>query len=56
MNSFIVDLKQDYQGKTVMIIGHRATQYGLETLIKGIPLAEAVTAPWKGQPGWRYEV
>lgn len=54
MKSFLDELKRDYDGKTVMIIGHRATQYGLEHWIKGVSLPEAVTAPWKWQPGWVY--
>lgn len=56
MKSFLQDLLKDYDGKTVMIVGHRATQYGLEKWIKGIPLKEAVLAPWQWQPGWRYEL
>ena len=48
------ELKEGYEGKTVMIIGHRATQYGLEHWIKGIDIGEAVEAPWKWQPGWIY--
>jgi broad specificity phosphatase PhoE len=54
MKKFLLDLLRDYNGKKVMIIGHRATQYGLEHWLKNIPLKEAVTAPWKWQPGWRY--
>jgi broad specificity phosphatase PhoE len=56
MRSFLGDLLRDYDGKRVMVIGHRATQYGLEHWIKGVPLEEAVVAPWKWQPGWRYEL
>lgn len=55
MKSFLADLLKNYNGKKIVIIGHRATQYGLEYWIKGIPLKEAVTAPWKWQPGWVYE-
>ena len=40
----------------IIIIGHRATQYGLEHFINNVPILEAVTAPWKWQPGWVYEV
>ncbi|MDO8512625.1 MAG: histidine phosphatase family protein [bacterium] len=54
MKSFLADLKRDYEGKKVMIIGHRATQYGLEYWIKGVSLLDAVVAPWKWQPGWKY--
>lgn len=56
MKSFLTDLLKDFGHKRVMIIGHRATQYGLEHWINHIPIQEAVTAPWKWQPGWTYEL
>ena len=56
MKNFLNDLIRDYDGKTVMIIGHRATQYGLEHWIKNIPIDEIINAPWKWQPGWTYEL
>lgn len=56
MKDFLKDLLARYDGKTVMIIGHRATQYGLEHWIQGINLYKAVTAPWQWQPGWLYEL
>jgi hypothetical protein len=37
-----------------MIVGHRATQYGLDQWIRDLKLEEAVLAPWRWQPGWRY--
>lgn len=54
MRSFLEDLLKNYDGKKVMIIGHRATQYGLEHWIKKVSLGETVAAPWKWQPGWIY--
>ncbi len=54
MRSFLQDLLKDYDGKTVMIIGHRATQYGLEHWIKGLPLKDIIVIPFKWQPGWTY--
>jgi broad specificity phosphatase PhoE len=56
MKSFLQDLHKNYEGKRVMIIGHRATQYGLEHWLKGVSLLEAVTAPWQWQPGWEYKL
>ena len=56
MKSFLTDLLKNYSDKRVMIIGHRATQYGLEHWIKGVPVKDAVTAPWQWQPGWTYEL
>lgn len=54
MKSFLEDLLKNYDGKKIMIIGHRATQYGLEHWINGVPLREAVTGPWQWQAGWTY--
>jgi alpha-ribazole phosphatase/probable phosphoglycerate mutase len=54
MGQFLQDLLKNYDGQKVMIIGHRATQYGLEHWINGVSVKDAVTAPWKWQPGWTY--
>ncbi len=54
MGDFIEYLLIHYEGKRVMIIGHRATQYGLEHWIKKVSLKDAIMAPWKWQPGWTY--
>ncbi len=54
MKSFLVDLLKNYEGKRVMIIGHRATQYGFEHLINGISLEQLTSSHFKWQPGWEY--
>lgn len=54
MKSFLDELRKSYDGKRVMIVGHRATQYGLEHWILGKPLEEVIPAPWAWQPGWTY--
>lgn len=56
IKSFLEDLLKNYDGKRVMIIGHRATQYGIENVINGKSLEELVGAPFKWQPGWTYEL
>ena len=56
VKSFLQDLLKNYNGKRVMIVGHRATQYGLEHWIKKLPLEQIIPAPWKWQPGWEYEL
>jgi broad specificity phosphatase PhoE len=53
---WISDVRQTYAGRTVLVIGHRATFYAFQNLIAGFPLAEAITAPWSWQPGWTYTV
>ena len=56
VKSFLQDLLKNYNGKRVMIVGHRATQYGLEHWIKKLSLEQVIPAPWKWQPGWEYRL
>ena len=56
MKSFLQDLINRYDGKKVLIIGHRATQYGLDNLINGEDLHHAVVKSWQWQPGWIYKL
>jgi len=56
MKAFLDYVASKHTDQTIMVIGHRATQYGLEHWIKGVPVRDCITAPWKWQPGWRYEV
>lgn len=54
MTDFLRELQNNFQGKKVLIIGHRATQYALENLVHGTSLSKAVTDHWAWQPGWEY--
>jgi broad specificity phosphatase PhoE len=45
-----------FAGQTILVIGHRATFHAFEHLLRGIPLAEVIAAPWRWQPGWDYDV
>lgn len=56
MKEFLKELLKKYDGKRVMIIGHRATQYGLDHIINGVPMLQLVTTHFKWQPEWRYEL
>lgn len=56
MAEFLDDLKVSHAGKTIMVVGHRATQYGLEEHCEGKKLVDVVLAPWKWRPGWEYEI
>ncbi len=57
MKEFLNDvIRQREDDEVFMVIGHRATQYGLEHNLKGVPISEAVGAPWTWQPGWQYEI
>ena len=50
------EIHRQHDGGCVLIVGHRATQYGLEHWLKGVPLADAVQASWAWQPGWVYRL
>ncbi len=56
VKDFLDWLIQNFDGKTVIIIGHRATQYGLEHWLNGKDLKTCVTEPWAYQPGWEYRL
>jgi broad specificity phosphatase PhoE len=50
------EIRANWPGSWVLVIGHRATHYALDHLVDGVPLADAVTAPFTWQPGWTYRV
>ena len=58
MKSFIYDLKEHYDGKTVGIVAHRAPQLALEVITKNITWEEAIENDWRKikawKPGWTY--
>jgi len=55
-HSFYKELKEKYSDKTVLVVGHRATQFGLDTLVGGNTLEECLSVPFKWQPYWEYEL
>jgi 2,3-bisphosphoglycerate-dependent phosphoglycerate mutase len=56
VSSWLADARTAYPGRTVLVIGHRATFYAFEHLLRGVPLEQAIGAPWSWQPGWTYSV
>ncbi|MES2970731.1 MAG: histidine phosphatase family protein [Patescibacteria group bacterium] len=52
--SFLADLKKRWDGKRVLIIGHRGTHYGLDFLINNKPLEQSLAETFTWQPGWQY--
>ncbi len=47
---------KEHNYQTVMIIGHRATHYGLDHVIDGKSLEDCVSQHFVWQPGWEYEL
>ena len=58
MRAFVGFLKENYDGKTVGIVAHRAPQLALEVITKGISWEDANKNDWRKtgdwQPGWEY--
>ena len=44
-----------YSKMTILVVGHRATQYGLDTLT-GKTIEECLNKPFKWQPYWEYNI
>ena len=58
VGAFLREVLREYDGKTIVVIGHRATKYGLEYWCGDISLEEIVRTPWPWReiPIWRYEL
>jgi broad specificity phosphatase PhoE len=58
VGDFLRDVLRDYDGQTIVVIGHSATKYGIEYWSGSASLAEIVGAPWPwlAVPIWRYEL
>lgn len=55
VHEFYNELKEKYSDKTILIVGHRATQYGLDTLT-GKTIEECLSPEFKWQPYWEYNL
>ena len=60
IKDFIHFLKENYDGKTIGIVAHRAPQLAFEVLTKDLSWEEANKKDWRKtnswQPGWKYTI
>lgn len=49
------ELKENHPHETILVVGHRATQFGLD-ILTGKTLNECLAVPFKWQPFWKYEI
>ena len=60
MREFVRFIKENYEGKTVGIVAHRAPQLALEVILNGKTWEEANESDWRKtgdwQPGWEYVI
>lgn len=57
---FLTFLKQNYDGKHIAIVAHKAPQLSLEVLLRGKTWKQALAEDWRKtkqwRPGWEYEL
>lgn len=53
---FLEDLPLRWEGKRLLIIGHRATHFGLDHLLKGLALEGLLVVKFVWQEGWGYQI
>ncbi len=57
---FLKFLKENYDGKHIAIVAHKAPQLALDVLLKGMTWEEAFARDWRKtkawQPGWEYKL
>ncbi len=58
VGAFLRDILHQYDGKTIVVIGHRATRYGLEYWCRDASVEQIVrtTWEWRDIPIWHYEL
>lgn len=58
MRDFCNYLKENFDGKTVAIVAHKAPQLALEVITKKLTWKDAIKLDWRKtkswQPGWKY--
>lgn len=58
--NFLEFLKQDFDGKSVAIVAHKAPQFALDVLLKHKSWEQAFAEDWRKrkawQPGWEYDL
>ena len=58
MTDFLKFLKENYEGRHVAIVAHKAPQLSLDVILKGKTWKEAFAEDWRNtkswQPGWEY--
>jgi broad specificity phosphatase PhoE len=56
VRSFLGDVAVEHGSGSILVIGHSATRWALDHLLKGVPLEVLVGTPFEWQEGWLYEL
>ena len=52
----IDDLRRDWNGSKLLVIGHTSTCWAFEQVATGSPVEELFAAPFEWQPGWDHVI
>jgi 2,3-bisphosphoglycerate-dependent phosphoglycerate mutase len=53
---FLADLPLRWSGQRVLVIGHVATRWGLDHLLRGVALEDLIEQDFAWQEGWEYRI
>ncbi|MDX6366892.1 MAG: 2,3-bisphosphoglycerate-dependent phosphoglycerate mutase [Nocardioidaceae bacterium] len=56
VSGLVKDLPSRWAGRRVLVIGHLATRWALETLLNGITLEQLARERFRWREGWEYRV
>lgn len=56
VHQFLREIREKYPEQTILIIGHRATHYGIDTFTGNRTLEEGFSEKFAWQPYWEYEL
>ena len=48
------EIRAELDGERVSLVAHSANRWALQHLLDGMPMADAVAAPFDWQPGWEW--
>jgi 2,3-bisphosphoglycerate-dependent phosphoglycerate mutase len=51
---FIDDLPLRWEGQRVVVIGHVATRWALDHVVRGVPVEDLMAEEFSWRPGWSY--
>jgi broad specificity phosphatase PhoE len=54
VGGFLDDFPARWRGRRVLVVGHRATRWGLDVALAGRTLEDLTGEPFGWQPGWEY--
>jgi broad specificity phosphatase PhoE len=54
MRELLADIRSEWDGHRVLLVGHSANRWALQHVIEGRDLGELVVEDFKWQPGWEF--